>query len=318
MNRTALPFAAAVFLLLSACSALPLTVDEPTPTPATTVAAELQPGDCLQSFDGTDSDRTSVIACTEPHAFDVVGFALWPGMDPAIAAADARDVFDALTEEPSDLGSEYFAWATATCARLLREATGVDSLAIGDVTGNDVQLLPGGSFNLDLSLANHGKFVLEKDHRTLCSVAWLDAEGQPAEVAWPAGVDIRSILTASMPTEAHYCYVIGKDQTTQNQIDCDEPHVGERTAQIALGAALGPGLVSSVTSTGGSDTDWAAIDAFCATVNNAVVPGGVDPTTWTSWSNLAGSYGDDDYLVSCQVRSIDDELVTTDLFAPAP
>jgi hypothetical protein len=318
MIRTVLPLSATLLLLLGACAALPPTIVETSPTPTPAGVAERQPGDCLADYDGTDSDRTSTIACTEPHSFDVVGFALWPGMDPAIAAADAKEVFDALTAEPSDLGSQYFAWATLTCAQLVREATGIDSLAIGDVTGNDVQLLPGGSFTLDLSLANHGKFVLEKDHRTLCSVAWLDAEGQPAQVAWPTGVDIRSILTASMPTEAHYCYVIGEDQTTQNQIGCDEPHVGERTAQLALGAALGQGLVSSIASTGGTDTDWATIDALCATVNNAVVPGGVDPTVWSSWSNLAGSYGDADYLVSCQVRSVDDELVTTDIFAPAP
>jgi hypothetical protein len=315
MNRTAVPLLVAASLLLSSCAALPTSTSDPSASP--TDVAELTVGDCLEKFDSGDSDRTSVVACTQPHAFDVLGFAMWPGMDAAIAADDAKGVFDALTGEANSLGSDYFAWASATCAQLLRESTGVDSLAVGDKIGNDLGLLPGGSFYIDNSLANHGKFVLEKDHRTLCAVAWLDVDGAPANVTWPSGVDIRSVLTPSMPAVGHYCFTIDDDQVTETQVGCDEPHVGERTAQIDLAASLGATIVASLSANGGTDTDWATIDAFCATVNDAVVPGGIDPALWISWSNLVGAYGDDNFLISCQIRSATDALVSTDVFAAA-
>ena len=60
--------AAGLALVLTGCTALGPTADA---VPA---------GTCLAEYNRYDSDRASIVECTEKHAFDVYATALWPEM----------------------------------------------------------------------------------------------------------------------------------------------------------------------------------------------------------------------------------------------
>ena len=70
-------------------------------------------GTCLEDMNGYDSDRRSIVDCTELHLYDVVGSAEWPGMADAIEeAGSAERVFGLIiAHRAGPLVNAYDAWA---------------------------------------------------------------------------------------------------------------------------------------------------------------------------------------------------------------
>lgn len=262
--------AVSAMLLLAGCSG------------ATTTPSPPAAGTCLDSQSGQDADWTSTVDCTEPHLYDVVGSAVWPGIDDAIAEGDAGDLFDTISSGKAS--TEYLTWAYSECSGLFRTAIGADAFNFGGKDAAALDLYPGGNYFVDYSLGSRDAFVAGQ-HDTLCSAAWVDATNtQQVPVAFDKGVTLADFFTPAFPASTRACYTYGASST--DNADCPKPHKGEFLAFFDGVAAVGADWVSSVDPSTGLAPDYTAPDAFCNAIVSTLYPAIAQSDTWYAFTDI--------------------------------
>jgi hypothetical protein len=285
-------------LLLSGCTATAPTPgpdNDPVPTPE---ALALEPGACLADYNGVDSDRTSLVACTAEHAFDVFEIATWPEMDAELAATDAGDLYDEImAEEATPRSNEYWAWADEHCYGEFLSYIGLSSAVIEGKTAEELAITPGGRWNLDYSLASRDAFV-EGDTSTVCSLTWFDETGADITVAHADGVTAADLLGTFTP-ELQTCYTRNPEVTDNLRYvdkDCTTPHNGQYLLYLDGLAALGAEYMATMDPTTTLFADYGPLDGYCATAIEEVFPGLLDDDTWQPWADqVAGWLGWENY-----------------------
>jgi hypothetical protein len=300
-------------LALSGCSLFPVLPF----APHAGVPSGVSEGDCLSALNGRDSDRTSRVSCTEPHLFDVVGVKEWPGMAASVAASSAADEFDDIIADRGDANT-YFDWAEATCSTYLRHVAGLGGVTVHGKRADDVWLMPGGTFWVDLSLASRDAFIAG-DHSTVCSAGWYNDAGNAA-VTYPADVKFGDVLKPVFPTALRDCETFEGDL-----VSCDQPH----DAQILLDfdglATFGADAIKAPSQM--TDDDWAPFDDFCWSLFASTFPkisfddfrGGAIEGIGDEWDALeAGDAVDTTgrYFFDCAVAAgADGEQLTGDVLS---
>lgn len=269
-----------VVLALAACTG-------PSPAPAAGTA----PGTCLSAYNGTDADRTSAVACTEEHLFDVFGTAVWPGMADALAAGDAGDLHDQLVDAGSTpLSEAYWDWALPNCTSMMREAIGLTG-EIDGVSLDDLDAVPPGPWLRDASLPAREAFIAG-DHTTLCSVTWTDQDDRDRAVAYPEGVTVLDMLGSGFPSDQRSCFTRVDNDYTPTA--CDEPHSGQYLLVFDGLPSLGAEWLATK-EVGVGFPDYSALDDYCTVALDRILPGILDPADRIVWSDDWGTAGWEDY-----------------------
>ena len=313
MRRVSLVVMGVVTLVLAGCTSLPFPLPLPIPH-----GAESSPltapglGDCLDDVNGLDADGRSSVPCTEPHLYDVVAVAEWPGMADAVADGGVRPTWQTITgnsynADPAPDG--YEAWAGPFCTQAIRELAGWDDVVIRGDSAAELRLVPGGNFGVDYSLASLQDFEAG-DRRTVCSVAW----GEP--IAMPTGVSIARLTTSGMPSEIRECYVWENGEAPLDS-GCTEPH----DAQVILEFDARVPFDDYFISAPDSEDAYARIDHYCTDAIAAVFPQGNDEFYAWGWPDFvnwelssSGEPLDRPYFVSCAISRLDGVPFTGDAF----
>ncbi len=250
--------------------------------------AGLAPGTCLADYNGSDSNRESIVDCSIDHTFDVYATATWPGMDAAIAAADPAVVFDAIhAEEASDTSDAYWTWAYEECSARFLDYIGLADVTIGGQSSQDLRLLPAGRWDYDYSLTTRDEFV-SGDHSTLCSITWFDQTGTTITVAHDAGETLSTLLSNFTP-ELQGCFTRDTQADVKySDTNCTEPHNGQYLMYFDMVPALGADFVRSMDPETTIFPDYEPLDAFCTSVIDTVYPGVLDSPSWIVWSDQTG------------------------------
>ena len=274
-------------------------------------------GTCLEATVGEDADFTSIVGCDEPHRYGVVGTATWPDMDEAIDLDGAEFVWDEISALRL---TAYWDWADEACQQSFRESQGLDSLMIDGNSGDDLTLNMTGRFYIDMSLPARDAFV-EGDTATLCSIGWLDPEGERTSLAFAPDTDIRDFVSGEIGAiEAYSCFDrLG--QGDQPDAECSEPHNGEYLLLFDGGVGLSADFIESFDPVTTTAPDYSELDEFCETLIGEVYPGVLDDGTWKVWGDHLLSFGggwdgfdgtfdpDERYMFYCGVlRSADDSV----------
>ena len=275
-------------------------------------------GTCLAETIGEDADFTSVVECDEPHRYDVVGTALWPEMEERISLDGAEEVYDDISALRLDA---YWNWTDDACQALFRQSQDLDELVVEGKSGDDLNLNPIGTFFIDASLPAREAF-LDGDTTTLCSIGWLDAEGERTALSFPSGVDIGGFVTGDIGVVDAYSCFDRRGQDDQSAIPCSEPHNGEYLVVFDGAVALDPAWIASLDPESLGADDYTELDEVCAPLLNAVHPGLLDDPGWIVWGdhlrNFGGGWTDFDgtvdldqrYMFYCGVLRSDDSTVT--------
>jgi hypothetical protein len=310
MVRRTMTVAAAIgCLVLSGCSLIPL------PLPFGPLGGGALPpvpavGVCLAEANGYDSDRRSVVECTEPHLYDIVGSAEWPGMADAIAdEGNAKKVFDLIIDhEPGPVVNAYDEWADAFCSTALRDTVGWSTPMT-----DELWVMPGVAYQVDRSLASRSDFVAG-DHATLCAAAWWEP------LAYDSGVTVESMLAAEFPLITRDCWV-----ETEASLDfawCDEAHTDQTILSFEGKAAFGIDFLRAPEEM--TEDDWYTVSDKCWELATLLIPSfdseimyawaGADGEVW---EQLASSPADPEqrYFYSCGVAMNDGSSFTGDIFS---
>ncbi|QEO09819.1 hypothetical protein [Protaetiibacter larvae] len=324
MRRTVLLIAIVVTVALTGCTTVyiplpPRQVVTPEPVEAAP-ESRATPGiaDCLDEMNGLDSDWTSLVPCTAPHLYDVVGIGEWPGMAEAIAQSDPGTVFSTIVAADSgELVDRYFSWADDFCSTALREAVGWSGPEIGN-SFNALWVMPVGPWAVDRSLASRAAFVAG-EHRTLCSLGWLESTREPAELT------VRDVFSPDYPVEMRDCWIYGDDDTIEFSW-CDEPHTDQTILSFDARAAFGIDFVKPMDQL--SDADWQTASGVCDGLVSEVALG-FDRSTMYAWASIFDDspewealdrYPPIDgarYFMSCLVSRNDNGLMRGDVMTGA-
>lgn len=283
MKKSPLIVGAAVALLaLTACTG-------PGAPGSDDASATFAVGTCLADFVGIDSDRTTVVDCTEDHYFDVVGVETWPEMDAEIAASDAETVYDAITgDEASELGDAYWDWAYDTAIVFYLEAIGLAGVTIDGATAEELSLSPGARFGLDYSLATRDAFVAG-DHTTLFSSTWWSPEDTQIQVALPEGVTVADTVSGALPADLQGCFTRDPNATGEKytNVACTESHNGQYLAYVNGRVGLGAEFMATVDPSNTIFPDYGPVDDYCTILLDTIYPGLLDSASWGVWSDQA-------------------------------
>ncbi|MEQ1736320.1 MAG: hypothetical protein ABL886_07955, partial [Rhodoglobus sp.] len=283
-------------------------------------------GTCLADYSGDDSDRTSVVDCTQPHSFAVLGEIMWPDMQKEIAAADAQSVFDAIQNDSlGPLGRVYWAWVYEECRVLMRTAIGLEGVTISGVSAADLELIPGGNWSLDMSLASADAFA-SGELSTLCAVRWTDLVGENAMPAMPAGVTVVDMLTKAAP-EVRACFTRDPDaDPSYVNVECSKSHNGQYLIFLNALPALGADFVATADPETTIFAEYAPLDDFCTEALDTLFPGVLSSDDWGVWSDQQSGVGswegydgtvlnDGYYPVYCGILAHDGRTFTGDVIS---
>ena len=308
VRRTMTVLAVIGCLILSGCSLSQLPL--PFLPPRATLPEVPAVGTCLADMNGYDSDRRSIVDCTESHLYDVVGSAEWPGMADAIEEkGGATKVFDLIiAQEPGSIVEDYWAWASTFCSTALRDTVGWSTTVT-----DELWVMPVAAYAVDLSLASRADFAAG-DHVTLCSAGWWDA------VAYDSEISIESMLESEFPLETRDCWI-----ATELSLEfayCDQPHTDQSVLTFDGGAAFGIDFIRAPEVM--SDEDWATVSDRCWELTSLLVPEFDDETMYTwaapsegpAWDDLSSASADPDqtYFYSCGIAMADGSSFTGDIF----
>ena len=295
-------------LILSGCSAIPLPLPFlPQRAPVAQVPAV---GTCLADMNGYDSDRRSIVACTELHLYDVVGSAEWPGMAGAIEEeGGARKVFDLIIgQDTGSMVANYWEWATEFCSTALR-----DTIGWSTTVTDDLWVMPAGAYGVDLSLASRADF-LAGDHVTLCSAIWWES------LAYDSEITIESMLESEFPLETRDCWV--ETELSLEFAYCDQPHTDQSVLTFDGQAAFGIDFIKDPEAM--SDDDWMTVSDRCWELTRLLLPDFDSDTMYTwaapsegpAWDELASGTPDpgQSYFYSCGIAMHDGSSFTGDIF----
>lgn len=277
MNRRAIATSAILVLLLSACTGAPAVPTIPV-------------GTCIGEYIGADSDRETVVECTEPHQFDVIGTESWPEMAERIASNDAATVYDAIVGETTDdaaveIADAYWAWVNTRYYPLTTEATGLSSVSIGGVTATDMSLVPAGWWGWDASLATRDAFIAG-DHTTLFSMTWFSAADEQIAPSYDAGVTVADMIAGTFPAELQGCFTRNPDAEPKYvNSECTVSHNGQYLFYADGLAALGADYMATVDPESTVFSDYSPLDAFCSELIDTALPDLLDSDDWAVWSD---------------------------------
>ncbi len=271
VRRTMTVLAVIGCLVLSGCAYPPFPC-RPRPLRDQAASDALAVGVCLADANGYDSDRRSVVECTEPHLYDVVGSAEWPGMDDAIAeSGGARETFDLIVDHrPGPVVAAYDEWADEFCSTALRDV-------VGWSTGMTDRLwvMPSVAYQVDRSLASRSDFVAG-DHLTLCSAAWWEP------LAYDSEITVESMLEAEFPLETRDCWV-EFERVLRVRL------LARRTSISGLGfdglAAFGIDFIRNPDEM--AEEDWGRVSDKCWELATFLLPA-FDGETMYTWASAEG------------------------------
>jgi hypothetical protein len=208
---------------LSGCGILPSPIDLLGGGGARGAAPEgpVEAGSCLDTITGRAADPADLVACTTGHSADVVGFVEWPGMADLVTAEGAQHVWDQLSGNYAQLDSapEYNLWVARACGDALREFIGWDGLEVGGRSASELDLRPGGIYDVVAALGDEEAF-LDGDKRTRCVLSWYEP------VAYEPGTTAAAIATSEFPIVARDCYT-ADDEGYLNPEYCSKGHTDQ-------------------------------------------------------------------------------------------
>jgi hypothetical protein len=302
---------AALLTVLSGC-ALPL----PIPKGPVKVSVPDGPlvapsiGDCLEGMNGVDADWRSSVPCTDPHLYDIVAVAEWPGMADALDGRSAANVFADINDfAPSAFVQKYWAWAQEFCETATRDALAWGEL---DPRFDALHVMPAGGWGFDMSLATRVDFTAG-EHRTLCSLGWHE------EHATLPGMTVAEDFVADTTAATEECWVMGTAVTTP--VDCAENHTDQSVLWFDARTAFGDAFLAPVDEL--DDADWDLASSMCVDLVFSVLPEVPESLgVWASiryaelWDDLADAAPEPDawYTMDCLLGSFDGERFTGDLF----
>jgi hypothetical protein len=250
---------AAGAVLVSSCSLLP---SAPLPLIA---------GSCLADSDSANSDFHSVVACTQPHRYDVIAVDTWPGMADALSEGGADDVYAQLLSADS----EFWTWVRPWCSRAVRAAVGWSDVELDLETENgaavstdDIWAEPAGSFYVDISLPPKPDFV-GGEHRVVCSAAWVDETGHQVAQSFEPGLGFADLIDPGLTDATRRCV----DSEAEFVPCAISDVVAEQFATFDARVFPGPDSVIAVATAGDDDGAPPALvefDAVCAALAAAV------------------------------------------------
>ena len=251
--------ASAVVALVTGCSLLP------------SAAQPLVAGACLASSDSADSDFHSVVACSEPHRYDVVAVDTWSGMDAALAHGDADDVYTELRDPDSD----FAAWVQDWCSTAIRAAVGwsdvelkLESDSGSALTTDNIWAEPSGSFYIDISLAAKPDFV-KGDHRVVCSAAWVDETDRQIALTFDKGLGFADLIEPGLPNTTRSCINIDGES-----VSCEYPgDIAEQFGSFDARIYPGPDSVLQLVAAEDENASIPVLESFdtvCAALSAAV------------------------------------------------
>jgi len=234
---------------------------------------ELEPLSCVDAVWNGGPARDAVVDCTSPHRFDVVGSLGEWSFDPATygaTEATALEIFERLVraDDGDQLAADYLAWARPACESALRELLGLDEIAIGDATAEQLTPRVNGRYAVITSLSTRTAYELG-DRTTLCSVGWLGEAGGLTEHTEMPGADLRSLAGPGLPLAQRECILF--DENTTVATDCTSPHSGQVIVDVDARVALGEDWVASVDPGTGQPDDFLAADDACEVVLTGLV-----------------------------------------------
>lgn len=247
-------------------------------------APGLEPGACLAEYNRDDSDRTSLVPCTEEHIFDVVSVVTWPEMEDRIAASSAVEVFDDIQSSiDTELNNAYWAWAYDECDVALRTAIGMDGVAIGGITSDAMNMKPSDHLLVDPSLASSEAFEAG-EITTVCSARWGDVDNEEVALTYPAGITVLDLMSSDFPIDFRACFV-RPDEGQYTRVACDDPHSGEYLVYFDGVESIGAEYLETFSPETLLFNDYAPLDESCTILLDAVYPGGLDTDEWIVWSD---------------------------------
>lgn len=304
---------------LTGCGILPspLLPFQPRP-PVETLAPDAVVGaeSCLDTQKGRIANSAELVACGTEHGADVIALIEWPGMDELIAAETAKVVWDELSGNYAQLGLsvDYDDWTADACGDALRELIGWDGITIGGRDARELDLRPGGSFEIVAAVAEAGAF-LDGDHRVRCLATWYEP------IEYPSGMTIADLATAEFPTIGRDCY-LADDEGYMEPTYCNLRHTDQTVVTFDTVAALGLEYVSLDELDSRAQMD---ADRFCEDAVGTVL-GDWDEANRFVW---AGSMWSDDwaaldeepdpagsYPYGCLLSTFAGEFARDDVFAP--
>ncbi|TXK17178.1 septum formation family protein [Homoserinibacter sp. GY 40078] len=220
--------------LLSACGVLPSPGDLLNPPPIETVdpEGELKVGDCLDDVMGAVADSSQLVTCATRHHADLVGLVEWSNMDALIAESDEEGAWKKLSNARVTYTEvlDFDHWGERACGQSFREVIGWTDIEAGGKSAEELDLLPGGAYELRAALAPREAFVVG-DHRIRCLVRWYDP------IAYTSGQQLSDLLDPAFPNRARDCYQVDDDYNLF-AVECSQPHTDQSMlmfSALALG-----------------------------------------------------------------------------------
>lgn len=299
---------------LSGCALLtPITAPDLAPDGPVAV------GSCLDRMNGRDSDRTSIVACIEPHLFEVTSIEEWPGMASMLEGSDPGKVWDAIhLVDGSGDGADYSEWASRECQDATLDVLDLNQVSMAGISSSKLKLIAGGSYGIDLSLGSRDEFVAG-DHRTICSVAWYDQDG-PREVVDPSGIGFAGYLGPGVPISERECW-----DSKGYEVSCTRPHAAQVVASFEAVDVFDDDIIEHTYDDTMTDDDYDLTDSFCDALMEQLLPRHVsgevgylaEASQGYGWDDWDGKVSDDGgYFYSCLLVARDTEaLLSGDVFA---
>lgn len=226
----------------------------------TTVAAP-EAGQCIaeEIKDANDSvpDFESVVPCTEPHTYEILGTVDIPETfldDSSTEASTARRTeLATIGEQSSKLTERMRTELYPQCADHLLRATGTDRVKVQGKPATGEVLLPRlGTRMVQWFSLTPLELWRDGAAQVVCSIRFQTVGGdEPAAVPMTSSSDAQVIgrfLGPVPPLEAHSC-LRANDRKVR---PCDRPHMGERLWALNIDALLGPSVLDGGTDSGES------------------------------------------------------------------
>ena len=230
-------------------------------------------GQCVaeQVKDGEDlaPDVETVVPCTEPHVFEIVGVYDVPkkflsGKTDKQKLA-RRTELAAIGPKTSKLSQELDGVVWPKCRESIRKATGLDKVKVGSKTASDLNVgLASGNASNWMNISSP-KLWVEGETKALCAVRYTSQKGKEdaviKQVTAPNDKPLISrFLSASFPVDLRRCI----DPGTEVRTPCTKLHDQEILWTLDIKAAYGKGFLKGTKLNDMSDGNADKINSACA------------------------------------------------------
>lgn len=273
MHRARLIAAAALFAVLAACSGDSDATGNNAKTDASPKAAAPKAGQCIaeEVADGDDfaPDMTSVVPCSELHAYEIVAVVAIP--DDMLAGTTDADKLARRTElstiggQDSDLRKRLRTEVYSLCDEPFHEATGLGQVKVVDKTAKEAGLrLPPGKASQWYNLSSPDLWV-EGTTQAVCSFRFAPpTEGDVISPVAPIRSNntnpvMSSYLSRKFPAELRSCWDVKADKA----VSCSDTHDQEMLWIIDMKAVYGKRFLKGADLANVSETDFTKLAEAC-------------------------------------------------------